>query len=197
LLVCREIEVMGKKVIALLTIIFIMAAFSFNSFANKTSEGGGTWKDEAEKKLEDIMKSKDTESTDQFLIIFTRPDKNGIIFDKEAVILGYSVKDNISVNILVYDEESDSYVKFEDPDDPEFGSWNMPESYRFFKRSFKFKKDSIKIRVVSYVKSELKDLKPGKNLQINNFTFNLLKESSKQNKSTGFLEYSNMVNGIK
>ncbi|HHW48817.1 MAG TPA: hypothetical protein GXX14_09405, partial [Clostridiaceae bacterium] len=74
---------MGKKVIALLTIIFIMAAFSFNSFANKTSEGGGTWKDEAEKKLEDIMKSKDTESTEQFLVEITKPERHGLFYQRE------------------------------------------------------------------------------------------------------------------
>jgi len=194
---------MFKKVIAFLTVIFMIAALSMNCFATKPEAEGGAVKEkvedkelkEAEKKLDNIMKSKDTEPTDEFLIIFTRP-KSSVSFEKEAVILGYSIKNNISVNVLVYDDESDSYVKYEDSDNPEFGSWDINESYKFFRRSFQLKKD-MKIRVVSYVKSEIKDLKAGKNLQINDFTFNLLKEPSKENKSAGFVEYSNMVNGIK
>ncbi|HHW49710.1 MAG TPA: hypothetical protein GXX14_13990, partial [Clostridiaceae bacterium] len=148
-------------------------------------------------KLEDIMKSKDTESTEQFLVEITKPERHGLFYqrEKEATLAWLVKKDYISVNVLVYDEEANCYVKYEDPDDPDFGSWDItPDSIKFFTKTFKINKDSLKIRLVAYVKSELKDLKPGKNLQISNFTFNLFKESTKVN---GFIKYQNMVDGIK
>lgn len=190
---------MLKKVCTFIIAAFVLLSFNISAFAAPIV---GESKDNisstsSTKKLvleNEIITSKDTESTDQFLITITNPVGDKADFEKSVMFIGYSNKADLSVCILVYDEQAEKYVECKDIDDLSF--WDMPVRSTF-KREIQLKEGTNKIRVVSFVKSGIKDLKAGTNLQVNNFSITVLKENLREIRNRGFLNYIDLVNGIK
>lgn len=199
---------MLKKICTFIIAAFVLLSFSISAFGAPVAGDG---KDdilsassakklalenelaEASKKLQGIMASKDTASTEQFLITITNPVGDKADFEKTVMFIGYSNKADLSVSILVYDEQAEKYVECKDIDD--LSSWDMPVRSTF-RREVQLKEGTNKIRIVSYVKSDIKELKAGTNLQVNNFSITVLKENSKGNRNRGFINYIDVVKGI-
>lgn len=143
-------------------IVAIMVIFtSFSSFAFTT--------------VLDVLKSKDVKSTDEFLVSIIRPEGDETISKKSYVICGNAVDEAEDIRVHILIENNDGkWEEFKNTDGE--SSWDIGASGIFMKEVV-FPNEGINsIRVAAYKKSEIKDLKAGENLQINDFKITVLPE---------------------
>lgn len=122
----------------------------------------------------DVIYDKSTVSTSQFLVTIYRPEGDETKFDKSYVICGSSEKDDIRVELLILNESTGKYEAFKDVDGE--SGWDV-NSALFTKEVSLPNEGANKIRFAAFKKDEAAKLKPGTNLQVNNFTITVLNKS--------------------
>ncbi len=151
----------------------------------------------SEKIDSDLIYSAGTKSTKQFLVTITRPDGNESTFKKSYVICGVSEDEkaeDIGIKLLIYDEQSDSYVDYKNTDGA--SSWELGKYGIFIKEILLPDEGENKIRIVAYRKSQSDNLVLGKNLQVNNFTITVLNEDIKEKIKNGIQKITDILKGI-
>lgn len=178
---------MYKKIICIFTLVLLMASFSVTSFA------GGVENQKLLKQYS-VLSDKATDDTDQFLVTITRPEGDESTFKKSYVICGNSVKDEISVMLLIYDSENKKYIPFANTDGDYI--WNIGASGIFMKEVILPNKGANDVRIIAYKNNETEKLISKNNLQINSFKVSVLDSGIKEAIKTGFLKITDMLNGL-
>jgi hypothetical protein len=150
---------------------------------------------------DDVIYSVDTKPTaKQFLVTITRPEKEESKSKKSYVICGVSEEkepENIVVKLLIYDKETKSYIDF--PDVEGNTSWDLGK-YGILIKEIEFPEDGInKIRIVAYKKGSGKvetTLTRGENLQISDYTLNVMKEDITEKIKNGIIKITDFFKGI-
>src|SRR5690242_15367143 len=91
---------MFKKICFILVIVITVSILSVSSFASGS----------------DVIYDNSTTSTGQFLVTIYRPEGDETKFDKSYVICGSSDKDDIRVELLIYNDTTGKYEAFKDVD---------------------------------------------------------------------------------
>ncbi|OPZ90899.1 MAG: hypothetical protein BWY74_02154 [Firmicutes bacterium ADurb.Bin419] len=178
---------MYKKIIYILTLVLLIASFSITSFAQGV---------ENQKLLNEytILADKATSDTSQFLVTITRPEGDESTFKKSYVVCGNSVKEEISVMLLIYDNSTQKYKPFANTDGEYI--WDIGASGIFMKEVILPNKGANDIRIVAYKKNETDKLVSKTNLQINSFKVSVLDSGIKEAIKNGFLKITDMLNGL-
>lgn len=178
---------MYKKIIYILTLVVMVTSLSITSFAEGV---------ENQKLLNkySVLSERDTNDTEQFLVTITRPEGDESTFKKSYVICGNSVKDDISVMLLIYDNAEDKYIPFANTDGDYI--WDIGASGIFMKEVILPNKGANDVRIIAYKKSEAEQLVAKTNLQINSFKVSVLDNGIKEAIKTGFLKITDMLNGL-
>ncbi|HHV30649.1 hypothetical protein [Acetivibrio mesophilus] len=173
---------MVKKIsVLLLIVIFSMSTF-MTVFANEKI---------------DLISDKKTEDTKQFLVTITRPEGDETTFKESYVICGNSDKQDITVKLLMYNEETEEFEPFMNLDGED--TWVIGASGFFMKEIELPKKGANRIRIAAYQGSEKMDkaeLVLGENLQVNTFTVTLLDKSIRNSIKNGFLRITDMLDNL-
>jgi hypothetical protein len=150
---------------------------------------------------DDVIYSVDTKPTaKQFLVTITRPEKDESKSKKSYVICGVSEEkepENIVVKLLIYDKETKSYIDF--PDVEGNTSWDLGK-YGILIKEIEFPEDGVnKIRIIAYKKGSGKvqtTLARGENLQISDYTLNVMKEDITEKIKNGIIKITDFFKGI-
>lgn len=178
---------MYRKFIYIFTLVLLITSFTVTSFAQGV---------ENQKLLSQysILTDKDTSDTDQFLVTITRPEGDESTFKRSYVVCGNSVKEDISVMLLIYDNTTRKYKPFANTDGDYI--WDIGASGIFMKEVILPNKGANDIRVIAYKKNETDKLVSKSNLQINSFKVSLLDNGIKEAIKNGFLKITDMLNGL-
>lgn len=134
-----------------------------------------------------------TENTEQFLVTITKPEKDEFTFKKSYVVCGNTKNENIRVELLRFNKDTNKYEPFANVDGETF--WRIGASGIFMKEVV-LQDGPNQIRIVAYKESDEGNLKAGTTLQVNNFTITVLKESLKDKINNVFLRIGDMVDSI-
>ncbi|NMB33302.1 MAG: hypothetical protein GX992_03555 [Clostridium sp.] len=140
--------------------------------------------------------------TEQFLVTITRPEGDETTFKESYVLCGNSGKENITVQLLMYNEWTGKFEPFCNIDGED--TWKIGASGFFMKEIRLPKAGANKIRLVAYADTPEKlgvytaneELVLGTNLQVNTFTVTLLKKSIQDSIKNGFFRISDMLNRL-
>ncbi|WP_010681340.1 hypothetical protein [Acetivibrio cellulolyticus] len=178
---------MYKKITYILMTILLIVSFSITSFAEGV---------ENQKLLKQytILTDKATSDTNQFLVTITRPEGDESTFKKSYVVCGNSVKEEISVMLLIYDNTTHKYKPFANTDGDYI--WDIGESGIFMKEVILPNKGANDVRIIAYKKNEADKLVSKTNLQINSFKVSVLDSGIKEAIKGGFLKITDMLNGL-
>ncbi|NLL06795.1 MAG: hypothetical protein GX270_13650 [Clostridiaceae bacterium] len=178
---------MYKKIIYIFTLVILITSFSVTSFAQGV---------ENQKLLNQypILSDKATSDTEQFMVTITRPEGDESTFKKSYVICGNSVNDEISVMLLIYDNDENKYIPFANTDGDYI--WDIGASGIFMKEVILPNKGANDVRIIAYKKNETESLLSKTNLQINSFKVSVLDNGIKEAIKTGFLKITDMLNGL-
>ena len=178
---------MYKKIIYIVTLVLLIASFSVTSFAE------GVENQELLKQYS-VLSNKTTGDTEQFLVTITRPEGDESTFKKSYVVCGNSVKEEISVMLLIYDSGAGKYKPFANTDGDYI--WDIGASGIFMKEVILPNKGANDVRIVAYKKNETNKLVSKTNLQINSFKVSVLDNGIKEAIKGGFLKITDMLNGL-
>jgi len=145
----------------------------------------------------DVISSKKTEDTKQFLVTITRPEGDETTFKESYVICGNSDKQNITVKLLIYNEKTDQFEPYRNLDGED--TWTIGASGFFMKEIELPKKGANRIRIAAYqgsAKMEQTELVLGENLQVNTFTVTVLDRSLRNSIKNGFLRITDMLENL-
>lgn len=140
---------MLKKLCIILAIAVVFSSFGITAFASGEND----------------KYSKNAKSTDQFLVTITRPQGNETTYQTSYVICGNTDKEEVVVELLMFNEASDKYEAFKNTDSE--SEWTIGGS-GFFTKEVLLPKGANQVRIVAHKKSELDKL------QLNNFTITVL-----------------------
>lgn len=168
---------MLKKICFILVVAIAFSLISVSSFASGN----------------DVISDKNTLSTKQFLVTIYRPEGDETKFDKSYVICGSSEKDDIRVELLIYNGGTGKYEAFKDVDGE--SGWDV-SSELFTKEVSLPNEGANKIRFAAFKKDEAGKLKTGTNLQVNNFTLTVLNKSFIQKIKDNLFSLPDIFNGI-
>jgi len=178
---------MYKKIIYIFTLVVLIASFSVTSFAESV---------ENQKLLDQysILTDRSTDDTEQFLVTITRPEGDESTFKESYVICGNSVNEKISVMLLIYDNNEEKYIPFENTDGDYI--WDIGASGIFMKEVILPNRGANDVRIIAYKNDETEKLLSDSNLQINSFKVSVLDNGIKEAIKTGFLKITDMLNGL-
>lgn len=145
----------------------------------------------------DLISDKNTEDTKQFLVTITRPEGDETTFKESYVICGNSDKQDITVKLLMYNEETEVFEPFMNLDGED--TWVIGASGFFMKEIELPKNGANRIRIAAYQGSNGEkeiELVPEENLQVNTFTVTLLDKSIRDSIKNGFLRITDMLDNL-
>lgn len=119
------------------------------------------------------------------VITITRPEGDEVTYNPTYMICGNTDKQDVTVEVKVYDSNAGSYVPLYTTDG-EYG-WGIGSSGIFMKEVKLPYYDANKIQVVSYSKSEIEEK------QFNNFTITLLRDNIKDKIVNGVIKIKDML----
>ena len=133
----------------------------------------------SENTLEILAKDKNTKNTAQFLVTITNPVESELTFSSSYVLSGVANEgiENITVLAYILDEETNTFIPYKNTDG-EY-SWDIGKSGIFIKEVILPKEGINEIRIVVFNKSEAEKIELNVNLQVNDFSINLLDDSIK------------------
>lgn len=122
------------------------------------------------------------------IITITRPDGDETTFKKTYMVCGYSDKEDVTVEVSVYDDKLGYYVPLYTVDGE--SSWTIGSSGMFMKEVKLPYAGANKMSVVSYKNSD------PDNKQVNKFTITVLKESLKDKVYNVYFNIDNFLNSL-
>ena len=212
---------MFKKLMCTLIIFTIILAFGMTAFADPTDsplvtptpqvtplvaplvttqvEAEAVIKEEADSTdildpdVLDVIKDV-TEDTEQFLVTITRPDEEtDSTYKSSYVISGVSDSSDVKVVLEVYNKESEEYVLMENTDGEsvwDIGSYNV-FSKAAFSKEIELEEGPNQIRILAFRTAQADGLKV-EDVQVNEFTITLLKESIKDKVIKSFVDFTKL-----
>ncbi len=130
------------------------------------------------------------QSKSEFLVTITRPEGDESTFKKSYVICGNTEVKDIRVEIAIQNKDG-KYIPFPNTDGE--AGWDVGESGIFMKEVQLPDLGANKVRIAAYKKSEVSSLELDKNLQINDYTITVLKESVKETIKNGIVSVTDLV----
>ena len=129
----------------------------------------------------DAIYSKETASTEQFLVNITRPDGNESAFNRKYLVCGNTQMTGRKARILIYNLYTGVYETYSNPKYITNGNpngyciWDIGNSKMFMKEIQLPNEGANLVRIVAYNKNiPVERLEWGKNLQVSNFTVTFL-----------------------
>lgn len=121
------------------------------------------------------------------VINITRPEGDEVTYNQTYMICGNTDKSDVTVEVTVYDSNSDSYVPLYTTDG-EYG-WSIGDSGMFMKEVTLPYFDANKMKIVSYSRSA------SDKQQVDKFTITVLKEGIKQKIVNGVIKIKGIFGG--
>jgi len=119
------------------------------------------------------------------VVTITRPEGDEVTYNQTYMICGNTDKEDVTVEVKVYDPSTGGYVPLYTTD-KEYG-WSIGSSGMFMKEVKLPYFDANKIQVVSYSRSAIDEQ------QDNRFTITVLKEGLKNRLVNGVIKIKDMV----